>query len=76
MPVNTPSLLCLADMDKLGAFFNNTTNEVIQSQIQPARRHLVIRRYGHAFLLWYTSIYTLAAQSLAQNLCYLIDSEF
>lgn len=29
--VNTPFLLCFADMDKLGAFFNNLTNEVIQS---------------------------------------------
>ena len=62
-------------MDKLGAFFNNITNEVIQSQIQPARRHPVIRRYGHAFLLWYTSTYTLAAESLAQNPCYLTDVE-
>ena len=34
--VNTSFLLCLANMDKLGAFFNNTTNEVIQLQIQPA----------------------------------------
>ena len=34
MPVNTSFLLCLADMDKLRAFFNNITNEVIQ--IQPA----------------------------------------
>lgn len=27
--VNTPFLLCLADMDKLEAFFNNLTNEVV-----------------------------------------------
>lgn len=30
VPVNTPLLLCLADIDKLGAFFNNITNEVVQ----------------------------------------------
>ena len=35
LPVNTPFLLCLADMDKLGAFFNNIPNQVIQSQTQP-----------------------------------------
>ena len=65
VPVNTPFIVCLADMDKLGAFFNNTTNEVIQSQIQSVRCHPVIRRYGHAFFLWYTSTYTLAAESFA-----------
>lgn len=35
VPVNTPFLLCLANMDKHGAFFNNITNQVIQSQTQP-----------------------------------------
>lgn len=33
MLVNILFLLCLADMNKLGAFFNNITNEIIQSQI-------------------------------------------
>ena len=75
VPVNTPFLLCLADMDKYGAFFNNITNQVIQSQTQPARHHPVIRRYGHAFLLWYTSAYILATESLVQNPCYLTDTE-
>ena len=31
--LNNPFLLCLADMDKLGTFYNNITNWVIQSQI-------------------------------------------
>ena len=75
VPVNTPFLLCLADMDKHGAFFNNITNQVIQSQTQPTRCHPVIRRYGHAFLLWYTSAYTLATESLTLNPCYLTDVE-
>ena len=35
VPINTPFLLYLADIDKLGAFFKNITNEVIQ--IQPTR---------------------------------------
>lgn len=31
VPVNILFLLCLTDMDKYGAFFNNITNKVIQS---------------------------------------------
>ncbi len=73
--VNNPFLLCLADIDKHWAFFNNITNQVIESKTQPARSHPVIQRYGHAFLLWYTSEYTLATESLALNPCYLTDVE-
>ena len=47
MSVNTSFLLCLADMDKLGVFFNNVTNELIQANLV----HSVIRRYSHAFLM-------------------------
>ena len=61
--VNTPFLLCLADMDKLGAFFNNLTNEVVQSN----RSHPVIRRYGHAFLLWCISAYSFITESFMQK---------
>ena len=60
-------------MDKHRAFFNNISNQVIQLQTQPTQRHPVIRRYGHAFLLWYTSAYTLATESPALNPCYLTD---
>lgn len=31
VPINTPFLLRLADMDKLGVFFNNITYKIIQS---------------------------------------------
>ena len=75
VPINIPFLLCLADIDKHGAFFNNITNQVIQSQTQPARCHSIIRRYGHAFLLYYTSAYALATESLILNPCYLTDIE-
>ena len=44
--INTFFLLSLADMNRLEAFFNNITNEVIQIN----RKHSVIRRYDHAFL--------------------------
>ena len=45
--VNIPFLLCLANMDKLRAFFNNLTNQIVQSN----RSHPVTRQYNHAFLL-------------------------
>jgi hypothetical protein len=45
--VNIPFLLCLDDFDRLDIYFNNLINEIVQHE----RRHLVIRRYGHAFLL-------------------------
>ena len=57
--VNTPFLLCFADMDKLGAYFNNLTNEVVQSN----RSHLVICKYGHVFLYWCILAYFITAES-------------
>ena len=58
-------------MDKLGAYFNNLTNEVIQSN----RSHPVIRRYGHAFLPWCTLAYSITAESFMQNPCFLTETE-
>lgn len=69
--INTPFLLCLADLDKLGAFFNNLTNEIVQSN----RVIPVIRRYGHAFLLWCTSAYSIMSESLDLNPCFLTETE-
>lgn len=40
--VNILFLLCLADINKHGAFFNNIINQVIQSQIQSGYFHPVI----------------------------------
>lgn len=68
---NTPFLLCLADMDSLGTFFNNLTNRMIQGTV----RHPMVRRYGHAFLLWHIFSYSLITESFPQNLCYLTDVE-
>jgi hypothetical protein len=45
--VNTSFLLCLNDFDRLDIYFNNLINEIVQHE----RRHLVIRRYEHVFLL-------------------------
>ena len=73
--VNTPFLLCLADMDRLGAFFNNTINQVVQIGPGTGRSHPVIWRYGHAFLLWRTSAYSVITESLSQNPCFLTEIE-
>jgi hypothetical protein len=45
--MNISFLLCLNDFDRLEIYFNNLINKIVQHE----RRHLVIRRYGHAFLL-------------------------
>jgi transposase InsO family protein len=39
----TPFLLCLRDMDRLGVYFDNTTNELVQSD----KRYPVVRKWGH-----------------------------
>ncbi len=45
--INISFLLCLNDFDRLNIYFNNLINEIVQHE----RRHFVIRRYEHAFLL-------------------------
>ncbi len=51
--INTSFLLCLNNFDRLSIYFNNLINEIVQyKHTSKKRRHLVIRRYGHAFLLW------------------------
>jgi hypothetical protein len=45
--INTSFLLCLIDMNKLEAFFNNIINEIIQN----TQKHSIMRRYEHVFLL-------------------------
>ena len=69
--VNTPFLLCLADMDKLEVYFNNLTNEVVQSN----RSHPVICRYGHAFLCWCILAYSITAELFMQNPYFLTEIE-
>lgn len=49
---NTSFLIYLADIDKLGVFFNNVTNQVIQlwTYIKPTRSYPVIKKNIHIFL--------------------------
>ncbi|KAI1002730.1 hypothetical protein K3495_g5472 [Podosphaera aphanis] len=41
----TPFLLCLADMDRLGVYFDNTTNQLVNRKTKTAIP--VVRKWGH-----------------------------
>jgi hypothetical protein len=88
--INISFLLCLDDLNRLKMYFNNLINEMIQKifdqiakdqnitnfQIDSKiRRHSVIRRYDHAFLLWKISTYSLIAEFIEENSCHLIEIE-
>jgi hypothetical protein len=50
--MNISFLLCLNDFDRLGIYFNNLINQIVQHEhTSMEKHHLVIRRYEHAFLL-------------------------
>jgi hypothetical protein len=71
MHAKTLFLLSLADMDKLGVYFNNLTNSLVTS----TRSVLVVRRFGHSFLLWDTSLQSLIIESFNCNPCFLTKVE-
>ena len=62
---DTPFLLCLHDMDALKAQFLNLTNKIVT----PKGSVPVVRRFGHAFILWDDSLETFITTSLTQNPC-------
>lgn len=66
-----PFLLCLANMDRLGVYFNNIQNTLVQE----TKHHSVVRKYGHAFLTWFTSVFNIAVKSISMNPCYLTNVE-
>jgi hypothetical protein len=69
--VDTPFLLCLADMDHLQVYFNNLKNLLIT----PCNKVPVVHRFGNPFLLWNTALHTYLIESFDQNPCYLTDVE-
>jgi hypothetical protein len=81
--INISFLLCLNDLNRLNIYFNNLINEMIQKishqiiknfQINlKIRRHSVIRRYDHAFLLWKIFTYSLIVEFIDENSCLLIE---
>ena len=68
---DTPFLLCLADLDRLEVYFNNLKNTIIT----PTGEVPVVRRFGHPFLLWDTSLKSYLLTSFDVNPCYLTDVE-
>ena len=72
MPLKTLFLLSLADMDKLGVYFNNLTNHLITSTGECVP---VVRRFGHSFLLWNTALQGFISESFTCNPCFLTEVE-
>lgn len=68
---DTPFLLCLEDMDKLNVYFNNLENILITS----TKSVLVVRRFGHPFLLWNKSLQSFIANFFNNDPCFLTDTE-
>jgi hypothetical protein len=74
--INISFLLCLNNFDRLSIYFNNLINQIVQYEhTSMKRRHLVIRRYGHAFLLWKMLIQSLILEFIEKNSCLLIEIE-
>ena len=70
--VDTPFLLCLADMDRLQVYFNNLDNILVSGDGKVSVP--VARRFGHPFLLW-KSLQSFIAESFDKNPCYLTTTE-
>jgi hypothetical protein len=74
--INISFLLCLNDFDRLDIYFNNLINQIVQHEhTSMKKRHLVIRRYEHAFLLWKMLIQSLILEFIEKNSCLLIEIE-
>jgi len=58
-------------MDKLGVYFNNLSNVIVT----PKGDVLVVRRFGHLFLLWNTSLQSFITESFSYNPCFLTNVE-
>ncbi|KAI0994324.1 hypothetical protein K3495_g13858, partial [Podosphaera aphanis] len=69
--IDTPFLLCLADMDKLHIYFNNLKNFLVTNTEEIP----IVRRFGHPFLLWDRSLQTFIQDSFAKNPCCLTTTE-
>ena len=48
VPTDTPFLLCLQDIDRIGVYYNNLQDCIIF----PGGSHPVIRSLGHPFIIW------------------------
>jgi hypothetical protein len=53
---DTPFLLCIQDMDRVGAYLQNLENTIVQGQ----KRIRIVRKFGHPFMLLNSQEETLA----------------
>jgi hypothetical protein len=68
---NTPFLLCLADMDSLQVYFDNVQDLLVT----PIGTVPVVRRFGHAFLLFDSALRSYLVESFDLQPCYLTEIE-
>jgi hypothetical protein len=68
---DTPFLLSLADMDKLHVYLNNLQDVLVTLNGDVP----VVRRFGHSFLLWDTTLQVFLTESFDYNPCYLTNTE-
>jgi hypothetical protein len=47
MPTNTSFLLCLANMDRCGVYFNNINNTLVHN----GKKHSIVCKWGHPWFL-------------------------
>lgn len=68
---DTPFLLSLSDMDKLGVYFNNIHNILVS----PSTKVPLLRRFSLAFLIWWEFSQSFITSSFTSSSCLLTESE-
>lgn len=62
-----PFLLSLKDMDDRGVYFNKLKNLICKSNNQSIGPHSIVRKFGHAFLVWGQSFLLFVAEKLTES---------
>ena len=75
MPARIPFLLSLADMDRLGVYLDNLKNCLVTTAGGVQAHIPVVRRFGHIFLVWNTSLQSFIQESFSYNPCFLTEAE-
>ena len=65
--VDTPFLLCLADINRLKLYYNNVKDMLIST----IKKYPVIRQFGYAFWLWQNQLYIYIIDGFNSNFSYL-----
>ena len=76
--VDTLFLLYLADIDRLQVYYNNVTDTLISPVTAPGSKQatlLIIRRFGHLFLIQGETLQAYIQDSFDYNPCYLTSTK-